>query len=149
MKTNYLDLSGRLLDIVEMMKEETFESGKLNASDYEFESILKEQSFHPEDVHFLVFNLYLRRSNDVKTKILNMISRIQYKKLAKLYYDIAKLGLDNKDDEIFEAAVRCFENWEYLTPKLKGINLKGRPKWLKDYVLTVIIDLTDLKELAK
>jgi hypothetical protein len=141
MKTNFLELSGRLNQLVLMLQEETYESGTLNPSDYEFKSILKDQEFHPKDVYFLVFSKYLKAHINTKASILNMISRIECSHLIFDYSNIAKCGLKCKDNEVFEAAIRCFENWDYLIKELESVNLSNRPKWLKEYAIQVIQDL--------
>lgn len=130
--------------IRDILQRETFESGILQASDYEFAKLLKEYDTTSKSVmlFYIVSVRYLNSTDTMKTSILRMISRINKEELFPLYANIAIWGLKEKNDEIFEAAVSCFEQWNYGVIELKLANLNDRPYWLWDYTRKVIIDIS-------
>ena len=81
----------------------------------------------------------LNANSDIKViAILHALSHIDYKKIDLIGPSIAGRCLSNKNIEIIEFALKCFENWSAKDELQYLESLKLREEWLDDYLQKII-----------
>ncbi|PFD55831.1 hypothetical protein [Bacillus thuringiensis] len=125
-----------------MIRNDTFESGYSSSSEEFVKSVLK---INPIQTKEELNSIFLKNFHDEKILIgiLHIISHIEYEDIFPQGQTIALAALSHRDIEVREYAIRSFENWGNgaSLPILK--NVAFSEKWLQDYVDEVISDLEE------
>jgi hypothetical protein len=75
--------------------------------------------------------------------ILQVVSRIAHDKINPEGQVMALAALTHKNFEVRECGIRCFENWVSQTSLTILKNISTEPKWLQDYLETVITNIEE------
>ena len=132
----------KLLKLIDSEEPET--GVESNAERY-FKEILKEDAMVALNTLSRIFmanySLTGRKINRI-VSILHLLSHIEYKTVHPMGPSLALNGLNHKNDEVNEYAIKCFENWENpeSIENLKAVSFSK--KWLRDYANQVIKDLS-------
>lgn len=117
-----------------------YEFGSSNSADrFVKHSIQKIGPFAREWINEIFINNYDKP--ELISRILRVIAHFSYTEMYPQGVTMAAAALSHRDIEVFECAVRCFENWEQ--PKnAKILESIIRPEqWLNDYIQNVVSSL--------
>lgn len=130
-------------ELVNMLRNESFEPGVATGSESFVESLLNRDSNGTMTWLNDVFLKFFNKDEEILTGILHIISHFEYKDVYPTGQTIAMAGLTNKSIQVKEYAIRSFENWS--SPEsldiLRGVECGE--VWLQEYVSQVIQDLEE------
>lgn len=128
--------------ITSMLRNEDFECGIQNQSEYYFRKCLmknKDETLYKTLSAFI--NNFHSNNSHIIVGFLHIVSHLEYKQVLPTGQSIAIMALNYNDSEVQEYAIKCFENWG----EIDGIKMleavKFTDKWLGDYAKNVIEDL--------
>jgi hypothetical protein len=123
-----------------MLQEETTESGITNPSEEIVKSLYSEDN---RKANILLNELFLKNFHDphITVGVLHIISHFDYDLVSPEGPTMAIAALKNKNVEVMEYGVKCFENWRHKDGIRVLEQIKAGEQWLQNYINLVIRDL--------
>lgn len=124
-----------------MLREEHFEAGYSNNLDELVKEIIDKDAMIASNWLSDIFTKHIN-SNKVLLALIFVISRVENKAIRPFLSVIAMASLSNKDIEIRETAIRCFENWgDFGSAECLKATNNDSISWIQEYKLQVIKDI--------